>query len=90
VSAEERVKQYTGEVVRKRFAAGSKSERLAVMLKTSEGDYVLRREEAESLVDSELEPLVGKRVRVRGTVHRHALTVTEIEEIDPKTPARKR
>ena len=87
MSAEERTKRYSGEVVRKRFAPGSKSERLAVMLSTPGGDYVLRREDADSLVDAELEKLVGKSIRVRGSVHRHALTVTEIEEILPPPPA---
>jgi hypothetical protein len=94
VSADERTKQYTGMVVRKRFAPGSKSERSAVMLKALGREYVLRREDADRLVDPELEKLVGKNVRVRGSLHRHALTVTEIEEIAPPPPparaARKR
>ena len=77
----EREKRYTGDVVRKPFATGSKSQRNAVMLATRWGDFVLRRVDAHALVDPELDKLVGKRIRVLGIVHRHTLTIVEWEEV---------
>jgi hypothetical protein len=81
VAGSEREKRYTGEVIRKPFATGSKSERQAVMLSTRYGVFVLRRLDAHTLVDPELDKLVGKRIRVRGVVHRHTLTILEWEEV---------
>ena len=43
-----REKRYTGDVVKKPFATGSKSERNAVMLSTRWGDFVLRRVDAHA------------------------------------------
>ena len=83
----ERAKQYTGDVVKKPFGAGSKSQRNAVMLATRWGDFVLRRLDAHSLVDTELDKLVGKRIRVRGIVHRHTLTMLEWEELEHRRPS---
>lgn len=77
----EREKVYVGEVVKRPFATGSKSERKAVMLVTRSGDFVLRRLAAHALVDRELDALVGKRIRVRGIAHRHTLTIVDWEEI---------
>jgi len=77
----EREKQYVGAVVREPFAAGTKSDRPAVLLRTRFGDFVLRQSGSHPLVDPELDALIGKRVRVRGIVHRHTLTITEWEEI---------
>jgi hypothetical protein len=51
------------------------------MLSTRWGDFVLRRRDAQSLVDPELDKLVGKRIRVRGVIHRHTLTMLEWEEV---------
>lgn len=78
---DEREKQYTGDVIKKPFATGSKSQRNAVMLSTRWGDFVLRRLDAHALVDPELDNLVGKRIRVRGIIHKHTLTMLEWEEI---------
>lgn len=77
----ERKKQYIGDVVREPFATGSKSERPAVLLRTRFGDFVLRQSGSRPLVDPELDALVGKRLRVRGVVHRHTLTISDWEEI---------
>lgn len=77
----EREKQYLGEVVLEPFATGTKSQRPAAILRTRFGDFVLRRSGSHPLVDPELDALVGKRVRVRGVVHRHTLTITEWEEL---------
>ena len=77
----ERAKRYTGNVIRKAYGGSSKSERSAVMLSTRWGDFVLRRRSAQSLVDPELDKLVGKRIRVRGVIHRHTLTMLEWVEV---------
>lgn len=55
-----------GRVVKKMFAAGSKSEHEAVMLVTKEGQYVLRRKEGNPFFDEELEGLVGKSIKCEG------------------------
>jgi hypothetical protein len=77
----EQAKQYVGDVVREPFATGTKSERPAVILRTRFGDFVLRQSGSHPLVDPELDALVGKRIRVRGFVHRHTLTVVEWKEV---------
>jgi hypothetical protein len=59
----------TGAVVRQSYAPGSKSERDAVMLVTDGEQYLLRREGGNPFHDPELDALVGKRLRCRGTIH---------------------
>jgi hypothetical protein len=61
--------QLRGKVVRKSAGAGSRSERDAVMLVTSDGEYVLRRAGGNAFADPELDALVGATVRAEGTVH---------------------
>ena len=78
---DKRTKIYYGNVVRKRFARGSKSERPAVMLSTRYGDFVIRCEEGRPLVDAELEKLVGRRIRARGIRHRHIFILQKWEEV---------
>jgi hypothetical protein len=73
--------ELTGVAIRKPFGAGSKSERMAVMLHTGEGDYVLRRKGGLAFDDQSLEALVGKRLRCRGTLIGYTLLMTECEEI---------
>lgn len=68
--------QFTGTLVRDRFAAGSKSERLAVLLVTGENRYVLRRQGGNAFQDPALDQLVGKRVRCTGTVAGCTLLLT--------------
>jgi hypothetical protein len=59
-----------GKVVRKPIAQGSKSEREAVVLVTSEGaEYVLRRLGGNPFRDPELDALVGKAIEVEGNLH---------------------
>ncbi|HEX8312710.1 MAG TPA: hypothetical protein VF614_15415 [Chthoniobacteraceae bacterium] len=58
--------EFTGTVVRKSFAAGSKSEHSAVFLTTGACDYKLERVDGNPFHDPELEKLVGKRVEVTG------------------------
>lgn len=71
----------TGQVIRKQFAAGSKSERPAVMLQTREGEYVLRIQGGNPFHDPRLEELVGKRIVARGEVHGYTFLMKDwIEE----------
>lgn len=77
-------KQYVGDVVREVFAAGSKSQRPAILLRTRYGDFVLRQGSGRPLVDPELVALVGKRIQVRGSVHRHTLTIESWRELAAK------
>ena len=57
-----------GQVFRKTVAKGSKSERLAVVLRTTQGDYVLRREGGNAFRDAELDGLVGRKIECEGEV----------------------
>ena len=72
---------FTGKVVRRAFAAGSKSERMAVILETPEGDYVLRREGGNAFSDPVLEHLVGKRIVAEGTLHDYTLIISEFQDV---------
>jgi hypothetical protein len=72
----------TGTVIRKRFGAGSKSDRMAVSLKTDEGEYVLRKKGGLAYADPDLEALVGKRLRCTGTLAGYTFLMTRWEEID--------
>lgn len=58
--------EFHGKVVRKLTAAGSKSEREAVVLEAGGRVFVLRREGGNPFNDSGLDDLVGKSVRVEG------------------------
>jgi len=61
--------EYSGNVIRKQVAAGSKSERPAVLLHTGEGDYVLRILGGNPFHDPRLDALVGKHIRAQGELH---------------------
>jgi hypothetical protein len=78
---------FDGTVVRKPFAQGSKSERDAVVLATSQGDFLLRREGGNPFVDPVLEGLVGKAVRFDGVVVGSTLVVSDWTETDPAEAA---
>lgn len=69
--------QFSGSVVKRQFATGSKSERQAILLLTEAGDYVLRRQGGNPFQDPELERLVGKRIRCTGTLTGYTLLVSE-------------
>ena len=58
--------QLQGRVIKKPFAAGSKSEHEAIILATEAGEYVLRRKGGNPFFDAELENLVGKHIRCEG------------------------
>jgi len=57
---------YEGQVIRKRHAAGSKSDREAVMLDVGDEELVLRRFGGNAFSDDVLDRLVGHRIRGMG------------------------
>ena len=59
---------WVGRVVRRRVAAGSKSEHAAVVLETAEGTYVLRRVGGNAFQDGALDELVGREIEAHGTL----------------------
>jgi hypothetical protein len=73
---------YFGRVKRVRIAAGSRSERDAVVLETSEdGALVLRRPGAHPFHDPDLEALVGKQLQAEGSVLGRELFLTDFHEV---------
>jgi hypothetical protein len=63
-------------------ARGSKSERAAVMLKTPQQDYVLRREGGNPFRDPELDDLVGHTIEGEGIVHDYVLIMSKWRIVD--------
>ena len=68
--------QFTGDVIKKPFGTGSKSEREAVCLVTDAGEYVLRRQGGNAFSDPELDKLVGKRISCEGIVSGYTLIMS--------------
>jgi hypothetical protein len=69
--------QFTGQVVKSRFAVGSKSERLGVFLVTRGRKYLLRQMGGTPYGDPEIEKLVGKKIRATGEVDDYLLLLTK-------------
>lgn len=64
-----RNKRITGTVMRSRIAPGSKSDHVAVILRTGDGkEYVLRRSGGNAFRDEALEELVGNTITGSGLV----------------------
>ena len=62
-------REVTGTVEQSRIAAGSKSEHVGIVLRTSEGnEYVLRRMGGNAFRDPVLEKLVGETITGTGLV----------------------
>ncbi len=57
-----------GRVERRIVAQGTKSERTSVVLVAADGEYILRRAEANPFGDPGLDALVGRCVTCEGTV----------------------
>ncbi|MCX6271442.1 MAG: hypothetical protein NTU44_09535 [Bacteroidetes bacterium] len=70
--------KFTGKILRKPFAPGSKSEHLAFILETASGDLVLRRQGANPFDNSWLNDYVGKKAEVTGTLQDYVLFVSGI------------
>jgi hypothetical protein len=70
-----------GTVVRAPFGTGSKSQRQAVWLETSERRLVLRRKDGPTFDDPALDRYVGKRVKCDGFVVGYMLLAERIEVV---------
>lgn len=70
-----------GTVARRRVAAGSKSEREAVVLETDDDWRVLRRRGGNAFRDPELDQLVGKRIRAEGSEDGQTLIMSRWDEL---------
>ena len=68
--------QLTGQVIKKPFGVGSKSEHMAVQIVTAEGEYVLRRRGGNPFRDEELEKLVGKTISAEGEIMNYTFLMT--------------
>jgi hypothetical protein len=67
-----------GTVERRTYAAGSKSERPAMIIMTAAGDrYLLRRLGANPYADAELEALDGVMIEATGRIHRDVFLIEE-------------
>ncbi|HEX5707622.1 MAG TPA: hypothetical protein VFX96_10025 [Pyrinomonadaceae bacterium] len=76
--------ELTGEVVKKPFARGSKSERVAVSLDTGKKSYTLRVRGGHPFFDPRLDALVGKRIRCKGVLTSTTLIISEWSVIEEK------
>jgi len=72
--------RYEGEVRRIAVAAGSKSEREAVVLDTGGRNYVLRIPGGNPFDMPQLNALVGKRIEAEGTIHGSSIFLHEWRE----------
>ncbi len=73
---------YKGVVDRRRYAAGSKSERMAVVIRTEDGEFLLQRVGGNPFRDDVLESLIGKTIRAKGTQRGTSLFITDWEEVE--------
>jgi hypothetical protein len=81
--------EFRGDVVRKAVAAGSKSERSAVVLRTDNGDFVLRIVGGNAFADERLDALVGTRIRAEGELNGTTLLMrswSEERHVSPVEP----
>jgi hypothetical protein len=76
------LQKYSGSVVRRPFGVGTKSEHDAIMLVTSDGEYVLRRRGGNAFHDPALEKLVGKKVQITGTVTGYTLLINDCAPVN--------
>ncbi len=74
-----RVDGLTGDVVRGPLGTGSKSERDAVWLETTDRRFVLRRKDGPTFGDRALEKYVGKRVKCDGFIVGYMVLAERIE-----------
>jgi len=73
--------ELSGRVIKQRYAAGTKSERDAIMIEAEQGVFVLRRREGNAFTDPELQALVGRSIRGRGVVHGHTFIMSQFEDL---------
>lgn len=70
-----------GLVQRKRVAVGSKSEHDAIVLKTSRGEWTLRRVGGNPFSDPELNRLVGLVIECEGAQHQQYFIMSKWNEV---------
>ncbi len=76
-------KRFTGNVVKKRWGKGSKSDHMAVVLESGESFHRLRRVGGNPFFDEELEKLVGKKIEVKGSLmDPYTILLTSWQELD--------
>jgi len=71
---------FRGQVVLQRQGGRSKSARDAVVLKTENGDFVLRIQGGNAFSDPRLDVLVGKTIEAEGIVHEGVLIMSHWRE----------
>jgi hypothetical protein len=71
------VTEIKGQVVKRLFAAGSKSERQAVFLVTKRDRYLLRQMGGNPYRDPELEKLVGKTIKAKGEIDDYIMLLSD-------------
>lgn len=74
--------QYVGKVDKRRYAPGSKSERIAVVIRTEDGEFLLQRVGGNPFRDDVLESLVGKTIRAEGAERGTSLFISDWEELE--------
>ena len=72
---------YCGQVTKRPFATGSKSQRDAFFIVSDEGEYSLRRVGGNPFHDSELERLTGKDIRCNGVLSGTTLFISDWAEL---------
>lgn len=77
------LEEIVGRVIRRPFALGSKSERVAIILQ-SEGrnDLVLRLQGGNAFYDPALDAFVGRTVRCKGRVHGYTFIAVDCQIIE--------
>ena len=75
-----------GQVIEKEIGKGTKSERVAIVLRTPEADYALRREGGNAFRDNVLEELVGKEIECEGEIAVNNLIMSAWHVIDGRKP----
>lgn len=73
-------KKLTGIVRQNKVSPGSKSERMAYVLETSAGTYILRKQGENPFTGNFFENYLGKKVTVSGDLEGLTLFVDEIRE----------
>jgi len=74
--------EFRGQVVKRPFAVGSKSEREAVFLETKSDRYLLRQMGKNPYRDPELEKLVGKTIKAEGEIDDYMLFLSGWKVLD--------
>jgi hypothetical protein len=76
----------TGKVVKRPFAAGTKSARDTVMLEAGTAAFVLRRRGANPFVDPTLNALIDKTIHATGELHGHTFLMDSWQVDDISEP----